>query len=63
MSGAPRGAAAVKAGMPHADLPGVLTSLTRRPLPFIVAAVLIAVTGVTAWAGFSRDHDRAWSRS
>jgi diguanylate cyclase (GGDEF)-like protein/PAS domain S-box-containing protein len=37
----------------------VLTCLTRRPLPFIVAAVLIAVTGVAAWVGFSRDHDRA----
>jgi diguanylate cyclase (GGDEF)-like protein/PAS domain S-box-containing protein len=37
----------------------VLTSLTRRPLPFIVAGMLIAITGVMAWAGFSRDHDRA----
>ena len=37
----------------------MLTCLTRRPLPFIVAAVLLAITGVMAWAGFTRDHEQA----
>jgi diguanylate cyclase (GGDEF)-like protein/PAS domain S-box-containing protein len=54
-----RGQRSVKGGCVNADLRRVLTWLTRRPLPFIVAAMMLAITGVMAWAGFSRDHDRA----
>jgi diguanylate cyclase (GGDEF)-like protein/PAS domain S-box-containing protein len=36
----------------------VLTWATRRPLPYLVAAVLTTVTAVGAWAGFSHDRGR-----
>jgi len=58
-----RRAAAIKGQSADADLRCVLTWPTRRPLPFIVAGVLIAITVAMAWAGFARDHEQAGRRA
>ncbi len=38
--------------------PAVLTWATRRPLPFIVAGILLGVTVLLAWVGFAHDRER-----
>jgi diguanylate cyclase (GGDEF)-like protein/PAS domain S-box-containing protein len=37
----------------------VLTWATRRPLPYLVAFVLVAITAFGAWAGFAHDNSRS----